>query len=63
MDDYNSDSESEHPYDYLKYEVVDLSFQFYDDHPADLCRFMSSLMRDKCSNEVDYQYSAQEQPT
>ena len=63
MDDYNSDSESEHLYDYLKYELVDLSFQFYDDHPADLCRFMSSLMRDKCSNEVDYQYSAQEQPT
>ena len=59
----DSDSESEKRYDYLKYKLANLSLQFDHSHPVDLCRFMSALMRDKCSNEVDYQYSAQEQPT
>lgn len=38
------------------YNVTDIGVKF-NDHPVDVCRFMNSLISDRCTREIEYDYS------
>lgn len=62
--DESDDSESERDHEYFCYSLKDVIFEVGGDinHPVDVCRFLSTMMREKCSKEIDYQYAAKQQP-